>query len=299
MLEIKASLKSDGTEQETDYEVLLNKSIIDLSEEIPQQPIAISIGTHKYKGNDYPTAYGSYGDFSCIVGASKSKKTYLKSLLTSAYFGAENFAGNIRGHQSKGKYVIDIDTEQSGFHAQRVFRRVAEMTTADMKFYIPVSVRALTPTERMGLIDHIVTKSKYKDNIGLILIDGVADLVNSINDEEEANRVTNNLLRWSSIANCHIITVIHRNFGTSKPMGWVGTMVLKKAETVVFTEKDNEDICVNPEYTRNIPFDNFLFGVDSDNHLPFVIDSGFEQHIPNPDGRIQSGQEYENIDVPF
>ena len=58
-----------------DFKEMFNKALIDPSEEIKPQPIAVSIGTTNYKGTEYPIPFGSYGDFSCIVGASKSKKT--------------------------------------------------------------------------------------------------------------------------------------------------------------------------------------------------------------------------------
>jgi hypothetical protein len=35
----------------------------------------------------------------------------------------------------------------------------------------------------------------------------------------------------------HITGILHKNFGTSKPVGHVGSSVLKKAETVVFMKK--------------------------------------------------------------
>jgi hypothetical protein len=51
-----------------------------------QQPVA-GIGTSVYKDNSYPIPFGSYGDFSCIVGASKSRKTFFKSMIEASYLG--------------------------------------------------------------------------------------------------------------------------------------------------------------------------------------------------------------------
>jgi hypothetical protein len=34
------------------------------------------IGSSEYKGTNYPIPFGSYGDFSCIVGASKVKRLF-------------------------------------------------------------------------------------------------------------------------------------------------------------------------------------------------------------------------------
>jgi hypothetical protein len=64
---------------------------------------------------------------------------------------------------------------------------------------------------------------------------------------------------------------LHRNFQSNKPTGHLGSSVLKKAETVLFVEKNGDLTNVNPEYTRNIPFDSLSFGVDKE-WLPYLTD---------------------------
>lgn len=279
MIELDVHLKpSEETPTlNVDFAALHDSHFVDIEEVLKPQPVAISIGETEYKGNHYPISFGSYGDFSCIVGASKSKKTFLKSLLTACYIGGSaNLYGDIiKGHASNDKFIIDIDTEQSQYHSQRVFRRVAEMVGVNPKFYKPFALRKLSANERLDFIDWIFTGSEYKDNIGLMCIDGVADLVNDVNDLEASNNVAQKLLKWSAESNCHIITVLHRNFGSKKPTGHLGSAVLKKAETVVFVEKDDELVNVTAEYTRNQPFENFTFEVRKD-WLPHIVDN-FEQ----------------------
>ena len=128
---------------------------VDLSEELKQQPVAVSIGTSLYKGNNYPIPYGSYGDFSCIVGASKSRKTFLKSAIVAGYIGgqAQYYFPDIKGHNTKEKFVIEFDTEQSKYHTQRVLRRVIEMIGNPYDYYKGYSLRKLEPKERMQLIE--------------------------------------------------------------------------------------------------------------------------------------------------
>lgn len=274
-------LKDELEQSAVDYNKIHDTHFVDIDEVLKPQPVAISIGETMYKGNYYPISFGSYGDFSCIVGASKSKKTFLKSMLTAGYIGGNSniHADNIKGHDTAEKYVIDIDTEQSEFHSQRVFRRVAEMVGVNPSFYIPFSLRKLSANERLDFINWIFTESKYKGNIGLCLIDGVADLVNDVNDLEASNKVAQKLLTWSADENCHIVTVLHRNFGTKKPTGHLGSAVLKKAETVVFVEKEGEMVLVNPEYTRNQPFETFAFEVRED-WLPYVVgDYDTNEHV--------------------
>jgi hypothetical protein len=273
MIELpKIELKNEPPEQELNFKKIHDLQFIDIDKILKPQPVAISIGTIKYKGENYPIPFGSYGDFSCIVGASKSKKTFLKSLLTACYIGGNSneFSTEIKGHNVVNKWIIDIDTEQSEYHAQRVFRRVAEMVGKNPKHYKPFALRTLSANERFKFIDWIFNESQYKGNIGLLIIDGVADLVNDVNNLEASNEVAQKLLEWSGNENCHIITVLHRNFGSKKPTGHLGSAVLKKAETVVFIEKDGDATLVTSEYSRNQPFEDFAFEVNSD-WLPCVI----------------------------
>ena len=62
----------DSVPLDIDFKAIHNKAFIDVSEELKPQPVAISIGQSEYKGKSYPIPFGSYGDFSCIVGASKA-----------------------------------------------------------------------------------------------------------------------------------------------------------------------------------------------------------------------------------
>ena len=272
MIEIpEIKLKDNPQEQEINFKKIHDTQFIDIDEVFKPQPVAISIGESIYKGKKYPIPFGSYGDFSCIVGASKSKKTFLKSLFTACYIGGNSnfYSTNIKGHNVGKKWIIDIDTEQSEFHAQRVFRRVAEMVGENPINYKPFALRTLSANERFKFIDWIFNESEYKGNIGLLIIDGVADLVNDVNNLEQSNEVSQKLLEWSGNENCHIITVLHRNFGSNKPTGHLGSAVLKKAETVVFVEKEDDAVLVTSEYSRNQPFENFAFTVNND-WLPIV-----------------------------
>lgn len=266
-------IQSQTESLDKDFNKIHDEHFVSVDEILKPQPVAISIGHAEYKGTNYPIPMGSYGDFSCIVGASKAKKSFLKSLLVGGYIGGNTVinAPEIKGHRLTDKYVIDIDTEQSEYHSQRVFKRVVELVGVNPDFYKPFSLRKLSAKERFEFIDWLFTKSQYVGNIGLVSIDGIADLVNDVNDLEASNNVAQKLLEWSAKENCHIITVLHRNFGTKKPTGHLGSAILKKAETVVFVEKENELTLVNPEYTRNQPFEPFAFAVDS-NWLPFVVD---------------------------
>lgn len=256
----------------TNFSAIEKECYIDPSIDLKPQPIALSLGETLYKGNYYPTPIGSYGDFSCIVGASKSRKTFIKSLIVAGYLGGNaNLYSDIKGHENKDKFVLEFDTEQSQFHTQRVTRRVIEMVGNNDSRYKSYSLRQYDPKVRFEFIDYMLYESEYKNNIGLVSIDGFVDLVTDFNNLEQSTQLTEKLLQWTSKVNCHITGILHKNFGTSKPVGHVGSSILKKAETVMFIEKENDITKVTCEYSRNIPFDEFYFEVNKD-WLPTVVD---------------------------
>ena len=75
---------------EKDFNKIHNEHFVSVDEILKPQPVAISIGHAEYKGTNYPIPMGSYGDFSCIVGASKAKKSFLKSMLVAGYIGGNS-----------------------------------------------------------------------------------------------------------------------------------------------------------------------------------------------------------------
>ena len=266
-----------------DFSKILLNSYIDPAEEIKPQPVAISIGSSEYKGINYPIPFGSYGDFSCIVGASKSKKTFFKSMIIAGYIGGQSnlYNPSITGHETKDKFVIEFDTEQSRYHTQRVVRRVCDMVGTNPPNYKTFSLREYSPKERFDFIDWVVFESEFKNNIGLMSIDGYVDLVTDFNSLEQATGLTEKIMNWTSLGKMHCTGILHKNFGTSKPVGHVGSSVLKKAETVIFIEKENDFTKVTCEYSRNIPFEEFYFGVNKD-WIPYELDNSvIVQHKEN------------------
>lgn len=280
MIEIPKITLGEIKSEIIDFSKIEIESYIDASLDIKAQPIAISLGEKEYKGIYYPTPIGSYGDFSCIVGASKSKKTFFKSMLVAGYLGGNsNLYTSIKGHNNYDKMVLEFDTEQSHFHTQRVTRRVIEMVGVNDERYKTYSLRQYEPKLRFEFIEYMLLESEYRNDIGLVSIDGFVDLVTDFNSLEQSTNLTEKLLQWTSKTKCHITGILHKNFGTSKPVGHVGSSVLKKAETVIFIEKEDEITKVTCEYSRNIAFDEFYFEVGN-NHLPSVID-----YTPQPSNK--------------
>lgn len=264
----------DKGENKIDFKKMHDDCFVDVSLELPPPPVALSIGTYEFKGIQYPIPFATYGNFSCLVGASKSMKTFLKSALIAAYIGgkAQNYFPDMLGHEQKDKFIIDVDTEQSLWHTQRVARRVCDMVGSNYKNYLPFSTREYTAKERFQYIEWIMMESEYRNNIGLIAVDGAADVMDSVNDLDEANKIVQGMMTWTTKTNSHLATVLHRNHGSDKPTGHLGSAIMKKAETVAFVKREDESTLVTPEYCRNYPFQQFYFTLDN-NHLPHLDDT--------------------------
>jgi len=263
-------LPKDGEQVFSRLGQKLNNHFVDVNQKLPFPPVAISIGSHTIKGNTYPTPFGTFGNFSAIVGPSKSKKTFLKSLLLSRFIGGESsqFSTSIKGH-NQGKLVIDIDTEQSLWHSQNVFRRVVDMV-GSVDNYKPYSLRSLSHVERLELIEYIIYESEYKNDIGVMAIDGIADLIQDFNNLVECEMVVQKLMKWTADKNIHIITIIHQNSTTNKATGHLGSFILKKAETVCNVKNVEECVNVSFNYTRGYPIPEFQFQIDG-NGFPYVM----------------------------
>jgi len=264
-----------------DFKQLMKKHFVDISEELKLPPVAISIGETQKGDQTYPIPFGTYGNFSCIVGASKSRKTFLKSLLEACYIGGNStkYAEIIKGRLNQDKYVVSIDTEQGIWSAQQAFRRPVEMCGFPYEKYAPFALREMDWKQRIEFIEYIFMESEYKDNLGLVTIDGAADLVPDVNDLERSNELLQKLMKWSTISNCHIIVVLHKNFGTQKPTGNLGSAILKKAETVAMVSVDEQDKSISNvdfAYTRVFPIDPISYSIDND-WLPYLI----EDHMSN------------------
>lgn len=266
-------------ENKLDFTEMYKNCLVDVSLELPPPPVALSIGTYTYKGFEYPIPFGTYGNFSCLVGASKSMKTFLKSALLASYIGgrSNNYFPDMRGHETKDKIILDIDTEQSLWHTQRVARRVCEMVGSNYDLYKPFTTREYDAKERFQFIEWLMMESEFRNDLGLVAIDGSADIMQSVNDLDEANKITQGMMTWTTKTNAHIATVLHRNHGSDKPTGHLGSSIMKKAETVAFVTREDDSTKVTADYCRNYPFKEFYFNLD-ENHLP-QIDESKESYI--------------------
>ena len=248
---------------------------IDRLKKIEYPPVALSIGEATLGQNVYPISFGTYGNFSALVAPPKAGKSYFISLLKAAYIGGQstNYAPDIKTHRTEDLFILGFDTEQGEWHAHMGAKRVDDIVGGHYENYIPFMLRELDALERVEFIEYELYH-KYRGKTGVVVIDGIADLIVDVNSLEESNEITQKLMRWSSELNIHIIVVIHTTFGNTKATGHLGSAITKKAETVCLLERENDLTKVSFPFCRGFKIDDFAFRLD-ENGLPVIENSDY------------------------
>ena len=241
---------------------LIERARLDYSIELPPPDIALRVNGE---------VFGSLGNFSVVYGKTKSKKTFAVTLAIAGALGKVGiFEGCLPTDKNK---VILFDTEQGEYHVHKVAKRVMTLLNISGTLYnFEVYKLRDQPTEtRKKIIERVIQTTP---GIGLIVIDGIKDLINSINDEGEATSITDWLMQYSDVYQCHIITVLHQNKTDNRARGHIGTEIINKGETAVTiqVEQQNKEVSkVEVEHGRWKHFDPFAFMID-ENGLPEVIE---------------------------
>ena len=267
--------KNDSDTADINCSEVFKDTIIDLNEVIERPPLAISIGIddHDYNGVRYPLKFGSLGNISMITGEEKSRKSFVKSLIESCTIGglSNNYTDDldIKGYID-GKFIISIDSEQSKYDVWMNGNRIKKMVGNVPETYKILMWREKTTAERLQLLDWLFMESPYKDNLGLVMLDGYVDFVNDFNDQSEAKEFTSKLMKYSSLRNCHISGILHLNPNSEKVRGHLGTILGQKCEMVMMVKSLGEYSEVSCKVVRGSKkFKPFTIRIDSD-WMPYV-----------------------------
>ena len=197
-----------------------------------------------------------------ITGKAKSGKTFVTSMLMAV--GSLTPDPSPEGEGSINQlplkrireeplHVLWYDTEQSDESTQdilknRIMKLAADkrgLAQADLfdaennswsgKMFDVFNVRGVAWKERRSLLCEAVTRCKPD----LVIVDGIRDLVNDINDGMLAQEVMEELMHLATEHKCCIVCVLHQNKGSEDHnlRGWIGTELMNKAFEVYACEK--------------------------------------------------------------
>ena len=106
---------------------------------------------------------------------------------------------------------------RSRFHCHNVLERILKLAglpdTTDNDRLDFICLREYSPAIRIEVIDYALRRSK---GYGLVVIDGIRDLMLDINSTSESVEVINKMMEWSSKYDLHIHCVLHLNKGDNK-----------------------------------------------------------------------------------
>ena len=208
------------------------------------------------------------GNFSASTGKGKSKKTFnVCAIVASAITGRKIL--NYEAHFPEGKRrILYFDTEQSSYHCHKVLERINRLAgypaEEDLSLIEFVMLREYNPIDRRQIIELALAE---RPDVGLVIIDGLRDLLFDINSSVEAAEVIGLLMRWTSQYNLHIHTVLHLNKADDNVRGHIGTELNHKAETILQVRINANDWNiseVHPSFIRDKPFSQFAFRINEE-----------------------------------
>ena len=196
------------------------------------------------------------GELVGITGKPKSGKTFVSTVLMMLCF-IDNLLAMARASPEPLR-VLWLDTEQSDESTQDILlHRMMPM----MKRYYPpekcdeidrllfgdddagfhiFNVRQDVWQERLPLLE--VAVERFKPD--LVIVDGIRDLVNDINDGVLAQETVERLMHLASEQRCCVVCILHQNKSAEDRnlRGWIGTELTHKAFEVYECEKSDDRI---------------------------------------------------------
>lgn len=179
-----------------------------------------------------------------IAGQRKNGKSNFAGVLMAACVAKNHrlFDGTVCCLPEEPVKALYVDTEQPRRDARRTLRRMmcsagyGSSESWDDHGITVLSLKDIALEERLKAVEGAV-KCYLPD---IVIIDGLADLLHTINDENESRM----LWQWLDLVacqmNCVVIGMLHQNHQSTKVGGWAGTQGVKKATDLFEVKKNRE-----------------------------------------------------------
>lgn len=265
----KGGFMNNETPKAKDFKSILEKHKVHLykvdpSKDLEPPKIALKM---KHLMNDKFVSIGSLGDFSLWTGKAKVGKSNAMKIITVTALKSSLQYGRFKSDLPENKKsILFIDTEQSNYHLNLSVKKICE-TVGDTN-PINLNVYGLRGTKPSDLKEIVEALIYTTENLGLVIIDGIVDLVGSINNEDKSHEITNDVERWSKQNEIHIVTVLHENKSKTddNARGFLGTALTNKAETIVnisnYSETESKIKRIKIIAGRNESTDEFYFRIN-------------------------------------
>ena len=196
---------------------------------------------------------GTYDNLLCITGGEGTGKSNFVSALVSGTLAEKSSDREIDTlgfdicRNFSRKAVLHYDTEQSEF---QLFKNLGKTIcrcgiSEPPPFYHTFYLASMSRKDRIEMIrDSMDLYHHRHGGIHLIVIDGIADLIRSANDEVESIAIVDELYRLAGMYKTCIVCVLHFVPNGIKLRGHIGSELQRKAAAILSIEKDD-----NPAYS--------------------------------------------------
>lgn len=220
------------------------------------------------------------GGICYISGMEGTRKTTLMMQLVAAALNPySKHLGGWRMDLNADEWILYFDTEQPKTRFYKTLDRMTEISELSKpnRFYA-VFQRGLSYVERKNEIDYVIKQFvKEGKKIGAIFVDGLADLVDDINNFKQASTVSNLVMKWTDMTDSMFFTAMHLTLGTDFVTGHLGRTLSKKADAgfMLALESDSNHTLVRQTKKREKPIPNFRFNQDLETGLPIIVNAEF------------------------
>lgn len=218
--------------QKPDYLQLLNSRKVDFKKPAVKDKIYLSIGD---------SVIGTTGNFITLTGLPKAGKSTFTSCIISSMISKtfpDIMGFKTEKHPGKEKIVL-FDTEQGNYDFQNMLKRIKWMAQTDNveKKFDAYLLREDDSSTILRMINAYLNENK---DVGIIVIDGLLDCIDNMNDEGASKRLIRLLKRWAAKNDILIVTVLHLGKKDMSSIGHVGSACDRYAQSVLNIEKTKD-----------------------------------------------------------
>ena len=265
---------------------------------------------HMLEYNGVP--FSKVGGLAAMSGQKKNGKSFVLTQLMAAILGNGNertqqylpglsvpertieYLRGIRGIDEYLPKVLYIDTEMEKLSSAKVMRRVHWLCGWDLKIpdnrFSVLWLKNIPPDDvkRAYQIRYDYVRMAIEAiEPDIVIIDGIRDLLSSINDEEQGTKILGELGSWAEDRQMSIWNALHQNPSRknddddAKMRGWIGTELGNKVSDTLVSIKtktaNGVTFTVKQQDARDKDLDDWKFEITDDAGnlgVPRIISSG-------------------------
>ena len=256
---------------DTEFNQILTDSSIKFDFDHTYTP-ANAVFTANINGSSFKVA--TMGALVSVTGKSKAGKSNVcNCIMSSALSGRNTLNFNL---QLGSKKVIYFDTEQStdlvAYNIKEKIFRYSHLTIEQFKNrFNAYMLASMEVDKRLAFIEKTLERETNAGNeVGLVLIDGIRDLMRDVNDNAESDELTSRLIMLISKYNCILVTVIHTSETNNLMQGHLGRAIGRKCVHTIEVLREDSESRTRQIKSRNsrlgMEFPTFEFFINDYNH---------------------------------